>query len=329
MKSSGVASGSNFDRGIRSITTSLQRRRIQHAVAAFLVFTFVGQSSFWRNSTSSAIRTEYKTNADRSTHASKSASDVAETDQLLPFVSNICEFLEDDMAEDRHDQDNIMEDVKLCTSEVFDFTYIRNVGKLGGTYIQKLYLIPVLCKILPEVTNSTLSESQTKLFGGASVPSDCEKTLARKRWLECGSFNLLDDPTPILGRSLVFTAVRNPYMRSVSIYKYIVEKFESKSHKTVMNFTECFGGYHESLDACLADKGNGEFHWKEQVSALQPICSAMKLQRRQQKHQLLHSSTTNSNEIIGNHCYTNRTFGHWLRHCYRKYQHEQSTELYT
>ena len=212
----------------------------------------------------------------------------------------MCESLDDATAGTHHYQQENMKDVTLCTSEVFDFTYIRNVGKLGGTYIHKSYLIPALCKILPEVTASKLSESQTTLFGGTSIPSDCEKILSRKRWLQCGSFNLLDDPTPILGRSLVFTGVRNPYMRSVSIYKYIVERFESSPptetiHKTVMNFTECFGGYHASLDACLSNKGAGEFHWKEQVSALQPICSAIQQLRRQQPQ---HTATKKSKGII-------------------------------
>ena len=242
-------------------------------------------------------------------NASKSAIEVAKNGQLPSIVRDICEFFQQDSVDghvqvQEHGNNEVLKDVTLCTSEVFDFTYIRNVGKLGGTYVHKSYLIPVLCKILPEVTSTTLSESQTTLFGGTLVSSDCERKLSQKRWLKCGTFNLLDDPTPVLGRSLIFTAVRNPYMRAVSIYKYIVERYASSSndilHKNTMNFTECFGGYHESLDICLAKKNAGNFHWKEQATELRAICSIMQGQQlQQQQKQQTDTTITSNNRIIG------------------------------
>ena len=81
MKSSGVASGTIFDRGIRSIPTS-QGRRIQHSVAALLLLFLAGQSSILRNSTTTTILIGSKTKTKSVLHvenASISASEIAKS----------------------------------------------------------------------------------------------------------------------------------------------------------------------------------------------------------------------------------------------------------
>ena len=67
-----------------------------------------------------------------------------------------------------------------------------------------------------------------------------------------------------------------------------------------MNFTECFGGYNESLVICLAKKNAGNFHWKEQATGLRAICSIMQGQQlQQQRKQQTDATITSNNRIIG------------------------------
>ena len=100
------------------------------------------------------------------------------------FINDICPVLLQETKQGTFAPHKSMR-FRGCVSRVFNFTYLRVVGKTAGTFVQKTYLIPQLCKLLESSGTVRLSKQKTKLFGGSVVPKDCERQLLKLGWLDC------------------------------------------------------------------------------------------------------------------------------------------------
>ena len=178
------------------------------------------------------------------------------------FINDICPVLLQETKQGTFAPHKSMR-FRGCVSRVFNFTYLRVVGKTAGTFVEKTYLIPQLCKLLESSGTVRLSKQKTKLFGGSVVPKDCERQLLKLGWLDC---HIQGNLTEVyIGH--VFTVIRNPYARAVSIYKYIVERSGKNT-----SFANCYGGKLESLDECFSGLGANSDHWREISRELQNNC---------------------------------------------------------
>ena len=109
--------------------------------------------------------------------------------------------------------------VGCCTSQLYRFVYVRQAGKLGGTTVQKSFLLPTLCAAH---INST-SKKSIHLFGGAEVPYGCEEYLRRFGLLDCTC-----KESSQLPKDISFLVVRHPFARFISIYKYVLEEWSRR-----------------------------------------------------------------------------------------------------
>ena len=158
-----------------------------------------------------------------------------------------------------------------AVSPKYDFAFMRPVGKVAGTELHNGYLEPAMCNLL---FPRKIDKHAELLFAGhgagqhpIAVAAGCGEFLAREDYLR-PSRSVADFAT----RSLVFAAVRDPYARAVSIYKYICE--ERGSHAGFISFARMLAG--AGGPALQLDHYYGstvaESHWMPQAPYILTAC---------------------------------------------------------
>ena len=177
-------------------------------------------------------------------------------------------------------------------SDAYDFAFLRRAGKVAGTTILNGYLQPAMCSVLCNgpltidmcMWKAAWRKSHTHhtatLFGGhakgqhgITIPAGCLDHLKNHSYLR--SANSLHDMSK---RPLVLTAVRDPYARAVSIYRYICESRGTHAgHISFGRMLSGFGGPTLQLDHWYGTRV-ASTHWEPQMSSVLIACRFAKVQ---------------------------------------------------
>ena len=159
--------------------------------------------------------------------------------------------------------------MRMCVSTKYHFAYLRGSGKVGGTTIEQSYLVPLMCHtFFPASPADLANQNRVKtIWGGAVIRADCELKLKTAGLLDCGRLS-----SSMANQRHVFTSVRDPFARAVSIFKYLL--VNSSQH---VSFADALAGK-QSTDIFRMFEGarnTDPFHWEQQLALLLPLCSQL------------------------------------------------------
>lgn len=165
-------------------------------------------------------------------------------------------------------------------SDQYDFAMLRPAGKVAGTEILNGYLSPAMCdSVYPHDTRKhhhSWRESWEVLFGGHGTGKDSASIVIPKG---CTAYlhehGYLRENRPLAewaSKRLVWVAVRDPFARAVSIYKYVCE--ERSAHAGLISFERMLTGYGGPPLQMNHLWGNkvGSTHWGAQMPAILAAC---------------------------------------------------------
>ena len=164
-----------------------------------------------------------------------------------------------------------------CISKRYNFVYVRQAGKLGGTTVEKSYLLPTICAAN---FHSPPSNKTSRLFGGARVPEGCEKYLQVSGLLDCKCNERIHEIPP----KISFLVVRHPFARFISIHKYVLEAGGGTNFTGMSAFLKTyahgergmvgrdkFGRLWTGIDLFYGHSA-GSSHWAQQMIHVLPVC---------------------------------------------------------
>lgn len=145
---------------------------------------------------------------------------------------------------------------RAYASDTFRFIYVRPVGKIGGSSVQRAYIEPVLCQMFYNFTKFKEIHRRD--------PEDqaCLQYLSRQRiWYSLESRHWDD-----FSSYFTFAYVRNVCQRAISSYRYLAQK-DPRKYSGSFTFSRFLEDIHK-ICHFQHNKADSSYHWIPQVSGL-------------------------------------------------------------